>query len=144
MLPGRSRHRKPRVRTDEVSDTAYAVISVTAMARVGIGLAALLAPRAAATVLFSNPAPASSVAIRMFGIRDLAMGLGILQGPAPASQFAAWTGVCDAGDVFALMVDRGRTVRPAVRVVGIAAGLAAVSTARLVSAIPPRSGRRAV
>ena len=49
-----------------------------ALARVGIGVGATLAPRLVSRLQFGVTTPRSAIVVRMLGARDLALGLGAL------------------------------------------------------------------
>lgn len=53
-----------------------------AAGRIVVGAAAWLAPRLSARVMGMEPGPAVSLSLRLFGIRDVAVGVGYLQAGA--------------------------------------------------------------
>lgn len=118
----------------------------TAAFRFLIGVVAVVAPRLSGRLLFHDASlPASSVVVmRMFGIRDAALGLGALlaarRSPSAVRGWVEAGALCDAGDVMAMTVDRGATIRRPVRVATIAAATSAtVSAPVLARALTPQS-----
>lgn len=114
---------------------ALAATRATAAFRVLVGMVAVLAPRLTGRVLFHDPQlpDSSKVALRMFGIRDAALGLGVLL--AARRRRAAVRGwveagaLADAGDVVAMVLDRGRTIRRPMRLLTMAAATSATVSA---------------
>lgn len=129
------------MRPEAVLDRATVAGGLAAV-RSALGVAALLAPRTVGRLLFHGGAdarlPASTVTtLRMFGGRDLAMGVATLlarrrRSPALRGWLQAGA-LVDALDVAALLADRGRSLRPGVRwLAPVSAGGAA--TAGMVAA----------
>jgi hypothetical protein len=63
---------------DALADLADLAVRGIALARVAIGVGATLAPRLVSRVQFGATSPGQTIAVRMLGARDLALGLGAL------------------------------------------------------------------
>lgn len=76
-----------------------------AVARIGIGVAATLAPRAASHYQFRGADPSLSISVRMLGARDLALGIGALmaarRGPSALRGWVEAGMIADAVDALA-------------------------------------------
>jgi hypothetical protein len=84
--------------------------------RVGIGVGALLAPGALARPWIGPDAyrPTAKVLARAMGVRDLALGLGVilaLRHDAPVRGWVEGAGLSDAGDVLAALLAFGSLPR---------------------------------
>jgi hypothetical protein len=112
---------------------AEALTDVMALLRMSIGACALLAPRTSGRILFAQPVavPSAAVAIRMFGGRDLAIGLGTLlasrRDPSGTRGWVEAGGLADAVDAVALLGDTDATLRRSVRLLGGATALFAAA-----------------
>lgn len=114
-----------------------------AVARAGLGVVALAAPRVAGRYFYrGGPTDATTVALRMFGARDLAMGLGaLLAARRGSSALRGWVeagAFTDATDVAVMALDRGASLRTPIRQLGMASAAAAATTAAWVARrLPP-------
>lgn len=92
------------------------------------GLELLLAPRLTSQVFLGRATPATRAAVRMMGVRDLALGLGAVAGVREGTQGPEWMGwgaFADGVDALALLATPGLPKRA--RLLGLfAAGTAAV------------------
>jgi hypothetical protein len=89
-----------------------------AAARIGIGLAAVLAPRGLLRLgTGAEPSPVAAGAVRMVGGRDIALGLGLVLGqrrrPAAVRGWLEAGLLADAVDVVAMLA--AHDLKPAVR-----------------------------
>ena len=116
------------------------IVRLIAAGRVALGVLALLAPRTTTSLMFGarSPRGALTMATRMLGARDLALGLGTLraldQDADPAS-WAAASAAADAVDAVAAVsvlraIPRSRAL-PTVAAAGAAAVLGARAATRL-------------
>ncbi len=108
------------------TDVADLLAGGIAVARVGIGVAATLAPGWVSRVQFGTDTPTQRVTVRMLGARDLALGLGALlaarHGSAGRRGWVEAGGIADAVDAAAfLRVGRGNTRRRGLTVLVAAA-----------------------
>lgn len=116
-------------------DAAMALARATAAFRLLVGAAAVGAPRACGRALFHDPAlpGAATVVMRMFGIRDVALGLGVLlaarRRPGAVRGWVEAGALADAGDALAMALDRGAHIRRPVRLMTIAAATSATASA---------------
>lgn len=116
-------------------DRARTLAEAMSVVRMALGVGALLAPRLTGRMLFTAPAAAgsSAVAVRMFGGRDLAMGLGTLLALRhDAAGTRGWIeagALADALDAVAFLADGGRTLRRPARIVGGVSALTATAAA---------------
>jgi hypothetical protein len=116
------------------------VARTVAVGRIAVGAALTLVPSVAGRSWFGAAArdPATRVALRAMGIRDLALGAGALQALATGGAARPWVllgGVSDAVDATAtVLAIRRLPLRNALALIGIAAGsagVAAVTQSRL-------------
>lgn len=114
------------------NDDALADLAVRglALARVGIGVGATLAPRLASRVQFGTTSPAQTITVRMLGARDLALGVGaLLAARHGSSGMRGWVeagALADAVDALAfLRAGRGASRRRALTI-AVAGGSAAI------------------
>jgi hypothetical protein len=109
-----------------------------ALARVGIGVGATLAPAAVSRLQFGSTTPGQTMTVRMLGARDLALGVGALLAARHGStSLRGWVeagGLADAIDALTFLradhddaQQRGLTVLAA----GCAAALSAWAARRL-------------
>jgi len=92
-----------------------------------LGLVCVLFPSLVATVGMGRPGPVGRAAIRMLGVRDIALGLGAISGireGGPTEEWIGWGAVADGVDAVALLVTPGLAKRA--RLVGLLAGGSAV------------------
>lgn len=104
----------------------------TCRGRALLGVGMVLAPRLVSRLGLGRPSPVGTAALRMVGVRDLAIGLGGVAGVREGTQAPEWVGwgaAADAVDAVALLVTPGLPKRA--RLVGVFAGLAAVTGLRL-------------
>jgi hypothetical protein len=98
--------------TDADSALALLMVRGIAIGRVGVGVVATLAPSAAARFQFGSAAPALTIAVRMLGVRDLALGVGALLAARHGSaQLRGWVeagAVADGVDAAAFLRWGGR------------------------------------
>ncbi|HSK90523.1 MAG TPA: hypothetical protein VK875_04340 [Euzebyales bacterium] len=98
---------------DERGALALLAIRGIALARIGIGVVATLAPGVGARFQFGSAAPELAVTVRMLGARDLGLGLGALlaerHGSAALRGWAEAGALADAVDAVAFL----RSGRPA-------------------------------
>ena len=113
------------------------LVTGLSLGRVGLGAAALARPASVATLLGigstaarSGPAPAQSVVARLFGVREVALGVTTLLASPAAQPLLLTSGVLvDLGDAAACLAGRrsgdlsGRVAGPAL---AVALGAAAV------------------
>ncbi|MBM3692029.1 MAG: hypothetical protein FJW77_01840 [Actinobacteria bacterium] len=99
-----------------------------ARGRALVGASLTVLPGVGAAVGLGSRSGATRAALRMVGVRDLALGLGAVAGVRGGTQAAEWTGwgaAADAVDAVALLVTPGLPKRA--RLIGLfAAGAAAV------------------
>ena len=129
-----------RVEPDLARDIARLIATI----RILIGIAAVLAPRRAAQVLLRDrPSVGTTTLMRMFGGREIALGLGtVLAGRRDSAALRGWVeagALIDAGDVLALLADRGRGVRGLLRLAASAGAVGATVAALAVSRSLPSS-----
>lgn len=111
-----------------------AIATLMAACRAGIGLATMVAPRLSGHVLFADAdlRRSSHVALRMFGVRDVAMGVGALvaarRGPGAVRGWVQAGAFADAADVVTMLRD-GSGVRGAARLLTVMSAGSAAATA---------------
>lgn len=102
-----------------------------AVARVGIGVGATLAPRLMSRLQFGSTSPAQDVALRMLGARDLALGIGgLLAARHGSTGLRGWVeagALADAVDAAAFLRARRGSIRRRAFTVLVAGGSAACS-----------------
>jgi hypothetical protein len=101
-----------------------------ALGRVALGVVATLAPAAAARFQFGSARPALTIAVRMLGARDLALGVGVLLAARHGStQLRGWVeaGALADGVDAAAFVQWGR--RAGARAPGLTALVATTAAA---------------
>lgn len=134
MLPSRSTQPSVPISRDD----ALVVARLLGLMRVVVGVAALAAPRLLARMLLldRDVADASTLLVRMFGVRDAVLGVGALLADGEVEQ--AWVragALSDAADALAITTDRSRLRSTARILVGLsaagAAGTALLCAARL-------------
>lgn len=105
---------RPRGGGDHAAVAALVARSI-AVARIGIGLAATLAPRAAARYLFRDAGGGLPVSVQMLGARDLALGLGaVMAARRSPTALRGWVEagvIADAVDALAFTRADGTGVR---------------------------------
>jgi hypothetical protein len=113
-----------------VQPRRYALL--LARARASIGLNLLLFPTLSTRLGIGTPTPTSNVALRMAGLRDVALGLGAVneiregdRGP----EWLGWGAVADGVDALVLLATPGLPKRA--RLGGLLAGAAAIVGMRL-------------
>lgn len=111
--------------------SAQSAARLIAVARIGLGVAATLAPRLVGRALMADRDGSGAVAARMLGGRDLALGLGALlaarRGPGALRGWVEAGALADGIDAAAFALDRRPgALRRALTVV-VAGGAAALS-----------------
>ena len=84
---------------------ARTIALVLARGRVVFGLVALVVPGLVAKAIFGSNSVTARAALRMVGIRDVALGVGAITNLKEASQDAEWVSMgalSDAGDAVAM------------------------------------------
>jgi len=92
-----------------------------------LGVKLVLAPRLITRVGLGRPSPVATAAVRMVGVRDIALGLGGVAGVREGTQAPEWMGwgaVADGVDAIALLATPGLPKRA--RLVGVLAAGAAI------------------
>ncbi|HEX6254554.1 MAG TPA: hypothetical protein VFZ70_01970 [Euzebyales bacterium] len=103
-----------------------------ALARIGIGIGATVAPAAVSRLQFGSTTPGQTMTVRMLGARDLALGFGaLLAARHDSARLRGWVeagGMADAIDALTfLRADRDEAQQRGLTV--LAAGCAAVLSA---------------
>ena len=96
------------------------------------GVKMLLFPRIMSRMVFGRSTPATTAAVRMVAVRDVALGMGGVAGVregVQAPEWMGWSAVADGVDALALLVTPGLPKRS--RLVGLVAAGAAVVGMRL-------------
>ncbi len=114
------------------------MLQTFALMRIAVGGAAWIAPRLSARLFGFDPArnPQSAYWARLFGVRDVALGVGALQASGEARRrIVLLTAACDAADLVTTIAERraGRVPAGAAVLSGtlaIAAGAVAVAAAQ--------------
>jgi len=114
---------------DHKSALALLLLRGIAIARVGIGVVATLAPVVAARFQFGSATPATALTVRMLGARDLGLGLGALlaerHGSAALRGWAEAGALADAVDAVAFARSGRRAGVRATRLTTLVAGSSA-------------------
>ncbi|HEY8338829.1 MAG TPA: hypothetical protein VIK95_03110 [Egibacteraceae bacterium] len=109
--------------------SAETVARLIAIARIGLGVAATLAPRLVARALMDDRDGSAAVAARMLGGRDLALGLGAVlaarRGPAALRGWVEAGALADGVDAAAFAVSRRQRGLTRLATVVVAGGAAA-------------------
>jgi hypothetical protein len=95
-----------------------------ALGRIAVGVASWAAPSLVARTMFLDPEKQQALAFRLFGVRDLALGLATLDGTPPHRARALQLGIlCDLGDALAAVQGArdGSLPTPAAVITGVAA-----------------------
>ena len=92
-----------------------------------LGLVCIVFPGLVAGASMGRPGPVGRAAVRMLGVRDIALGLGAISGireGGPTEEWIGWGAVADGVDAAALLLTRGLPVRA--RLAGLFAAGSAV------------------
>jgi hypothetical protein len=125
-----------------MDETLKAQIRAFGIGRVGLGAAAVLAPRLVTRMLLGkgHDAPATRMFARMLGARDIALGLGVvfaLNHETPVRGWLEAGSVADSGDFLAAVLASRHLARSAAFVNGLASLGGAAYGRYLAGAIPP-------
>jgi uncharacterized membrane protein len=117
--------RRPRVE-QRGADGAENLANALGWFSVGLGLAQILAPKSVARLIGAEPDDKTTRLMRVFGLRELSSGVGILSNRRPEN----WVRARVAGDVLDLAMlgktlassdEKGKTIAATVAVLGVAA-----------------------
>lgn len=112
-----------------------------AIARIGIGTAMLLAPTTASRAWLGPTAadPDARVALRLFGVRDALLGVGVLAAETRPEALPVAVGLCIAADATDAVVCLGQTARS--RRLGALLATAAAVSGVVIGAVSLRDAR---